>query len=51
MPFLTMRHGFLTRGDISDPDVAAEVQKIHKSGKLLKKKKCDFTLYTVYSTV
>jgi len=27
VPFLTMRHGFLTRGDISDPDVAAEVSR------------------------
>lgn len=27
VPFLTMRHGFLTRGDISDPEVAAEVSR------------------------
>lgn len=32
VPFLTMRHGFLTRGDISDPEVAAEVENIQTSG-------------------
>ena len=25
MPFTTMRHGFLTRGNMEDPEVAAEV--------------------------
>ena len=25
-PFLTMAHGFLTRGDMEDPEVAAEVR-------------------------
>merc|ERR550525_735785 len=27
VPFLTMNHGFLTRGDMADPDVAAEVSR------------------------
>lgn len=27
VPFLTMNHGFLTRGDMEDPDVAAEVSR------------------------
>ena len=39
VPFLTMRHGFLTRGDISDPDVAAEVQNTNTSG-VAKVEKC-----------
>ena len=34
VPFLTMNHGFLTRGDMADPDVAAEVQNIHTNGKM-----------------
>ena len=34
-----MNHGFLTRGDMGVPDIAAEVQNIHKSG-LTKVAKC-----------
>ena len=34
-----MNHGFLTRGDMTDPDVAAEVQNIHTNS-VPKVKKC-----------
>ena len=34
-PFPTMSHGFLTRGNMEDPDVAAEVAKYHKVSQIV----------------
>ena len=34
-PFPTMSHGFLTRGNMEDPDVAAEVPKYHKISRIV----------------
>ena len=34
-PFPTMSHGFLTRGNMEDPDVAAEVPKYHKISQIV----------------